>query len=179
MRVFKNLCGDNSKIHADEVVFKKDGHIITVPEAFSWIKEQRSFKGLLLSMDSDMSIQSEVDTFVRWGNVIYNYGNFNPSITQISIPEGVSKVIVRASLLWGNTSSGYRRMTIMKNGGFFAGSGQMELPPVNGVFITMVSTPVLVVSPGDYFQVRANHNRGSSLNIYHDPRSWFAVEVIE
>ena len=145
-------------------------------------KAHGGFKGTLVRVSTNQSIPHNTATEVRFNDIIYE--DLPCTITRITIPAGVSKVKIMASIMWGGTGAGasesaYRRITLLKNGSIFTGSSQHELPSIANLLCSNISSPVINVSEGDYFQVRAQQTTGSSLSILDDPRSWFAVEVVE
>ena len=146
-------------------------------------KAHGGFKGGLITIDSHRSIPNNTETAIMWGLTIYNIGGIGSDTqtwTKLIVPRGVNKVIVKASVMWRTTSTGYRRVWFKKNGdNNFAGSSMAELAVGDGILVASLETPVLPVNEGDYFQVYAKQNTGSAKDILKDPRTWFALEVIE
>ena len=140
------------------------------------------FKGVLAKLGANSSIPSGSNTIINWTDEVYDTNAFHSSsvnVSRITIPTGFSRVKIQASLLWNSASSGYRRAVILKNNAVADGCSQVEIPPGEGILGMLLSTPVLNVSQGDYFEIRVFQNSGNAINVLLDPRTWFALEVVE
>jgi hypothetical protein len=102
--------------------------------------------------------------------------------TRLTIPPGVSQVRLQSQGIWGGSIAGSRLIGLLKNGAAFLGSSfdQRAANPIagNSTCGVNVSTPVLSVLPGDYFEVAVFQDSGAALNFGDPVLSWFALEVI-
>ena len=137
--------------------------------------------GALVNLNTTQLIPNESYTKVSFNNVIYDTDGFynNNLPTRLTVPSGVSKVKVIANIEWGQTGTGRRVVEIWKNGvdgnhglpkDSRAGSAD---PSVN------LSSSVIEVAQGDYFEVLVFHNGGLNMSIQGSHSTWFSIEVIE
>lgn len=95
--------------------------------------------------------------------------------TRLTVPTGVTKVILRANLRLPSGGSTCH-ISLLKNGAV-----------VDGMFSTRVTAPangdlngtsaVLSVTGGDYFEVQLISNSGQSMAV--DARNWFEMSIVE
>jgi hypothetical protein len=127
--------------------------------------------GEFISMDAE-----EYDTGYR-GVAFHDTVTNN---TRITIPAGVVKVQLTANAIWESSATGARQLGIRKNGSPFGGEARgIQVPDTAGNIGQNVTTGVITVSEGDYFELWAAHTHGSDLDILADNVTWFAMTVVE
>lgn len=143
-------------------------------------KAHGGFKGALVSLSVHQSIPNNTTTLISWGVENYDdlsiWSSDNP--TKLVVPNGISKVIVKAGVFWAVSSAGYRSVQILKNGAGFAGMGSDHRNAVERSGANL-ATSVITVSPGDYFELQVTQNSGGSLDLVALSQTWFSMEVIE
>lgn len=140
-------------------------------------------KGALVCISASQAIPNEEYTKVVFGDVGYDTDNFfdseNP--TKLTIPAGVSKVRLTAGVRTSTISTGKFEITIYKNdSGAYRGRPTLTWGGSYG----NISSPVIPVSEGDYFELVVYQNSGSSSNLVGTTATaraanFMAIEVIE
>ena len=122
---------------------------------------------------------------------------FNTSVSssRIYIPFGVTRVKLTAQVAWQANGSGYRKIYFKKNSNAnFTGNSIVTYVPVQNsgtappapsgfsasheTFMT-ISTPIIPVSGGDYFELYVWQNCGSSLSLNkRNWKTWISVEKV-
>lgn len=91
----------------------------------------------------------------------------SPNPSRITVPAGVSLVVVTCGVFWAANSTGNRRARMWKNGvGFDRGFGdaRQSVPAPLPTEINAVSAAIPVV-PGDYIEMVVSQDSGVSLNV--------------
>ncbi len=159
-----------------------------------------TFRGALVSRVSPQSIPSATWTRVQFEAESYDTSGIwtNATPSRVIVPPGVSKVRITAGLTMQMPASldPLRQATISKNGvlwsdgasASYPGQPAESLSATQGVagFWTSLSTPVLEVTPGDYFEliVRQEQQSGAAVNVAqnnvkHANATFLSLEVIE
>lgn len=106
--------------------------------------------------------------------------------TRLVVPNGVTKVRLVAQASWEDigTNSGARFINIDKNGASFQGGGAVEHNAAEGAETDektrqVVSSGVVEVVEGDYFEMQVRHRQGVSLNLTQANSTNFFIEVVE
>ena len=169
-----------------------DGQVLTADGAggAAWetpAASSSSFRGALVTRSGTFSASNSGDNVITaWDQETYDTDGFHDNSTnngRLTIPTGVSKVIVSAGIRYTDTSTTGRRILMLTKDGStsFAGNPAQSIPAASGslsMYIHVVS-PVLEVSAGQYFEVNFYQNSGSTLTVAAASQSWFAVEVVE
>ena len=144
-------------------------------------KEQHGFRGALLRLTADKSIPSGVRTVIDWDSPVYDTSNFwsadNPS--RLTVPIGVSKVRLTTFICWQNNNNGERSINIYKNGNPTWFGRAADRRAASGNSETTISTAVVEVAAGDYFEVAVMQTSGVALSVLHEAGTSFSIEVIE
>lgn len=139
------------------------------------------FRGALLRLTADESIPSGTRTVINWDSPIYDTSNFwsagNPS--RLTVPIGVSKVRLTTFICWQSNNNGERSVNIYKNEDPAWFGRAADRRAASGNSETNISTAVVDVAAGDYFEVRVLQNSGVALNVLCDAGTSFSIEVIE
>lgn len=144
----------------------------------------RSSKGALVYASAAQSIPNNTATSCNWNTESYDTDSFHDTSTnneRLTVPAGVTRVRLHASVWWAGNSSGQRTATFAKNGSqtFVGNSYDREgSPPTNDMAQEIVS-PILSVTASDYFEVQVSQNSGGALNANGSTVwAWFFMEVI-
>lgn len=138
------------------------------------------FKGALLLLSNNVTIEHNAWTTVNWEKAEYNYSGFwsssNPA--RFIIPEGVRKVKFTANTLWVANTDGYRRIRMRKNGQYTAGLPYTSIS-AGGTSPVSASSAVVETRAGDYFEMEVNQTSGEAIDLRVDPYTFVSVEVVE
>jgi hypothetical protein len=133
--------------------------------------------GALVQKASDTSISSGSSVHIPFGTTIFDDVGFVDSGNyKLKIPQGVYAVRLSANVTWENNSSSYRFVSIRKNGSSIVAS-QLQVANLNSQI--NISSPVIKVTAGDYFEFFAEQGTGSGLVISASEQTWFSIEVIK
>ncbi len=151
--------------------------------------EGTGFRGAFVKMLNHQAMAGWVHEKINWGRELTDTDNIHHDTTnnsRLTVPAGVSKVIIKASAFWAFRATGYREIHLRKNGSdrfdyavsdsFIAENG------LNG-YNTITSATIPVVA-GDYFEIFASHGMGTrgsrqGLNINNLSTTWFSMEIVE
>jgi hypothetical protein len=118
----------------------------------------------MVRLTSEASIPDSTDTAVAWGAAVYDTDGYWDAgrPTRLTVPAGVSRVQLKASLDWASGSAGARQIWLHKNGTHFSRSAAArdEVANVRGVASAVVDVVV-----GDQFEVMARQSTGSMADI--------------
>jgi len=105
--------------------------------------------------------------------------------SRFTVPAGITKVRLTGKISFAANSTGQRFVDIQKNGSSaYAGYASAEAGNAGATDATqmIVTTPVLVVVGGDYFELRGWQNSGGDLAAKGEAAgssTWFAMEIVE
>lgn len=191
--------GENIESSASDLVLDIDGSgivLVYVDSTVGWkivseiginLDTGAKYKGATIQKrvsDGSQSIADSTFTVITFPSELRDTDGFHDPVTnnsRLTIPSGVSKVTLRASLRFAANATGFRAMQIKKNGGSVAGMGYADIPAVNGnITVLATETAVLDVIEGDYFEVEAYQTSGGNLNLENnDNFVWFSIDVVE
>lgn len=139
-----------------------------------------SERGTLVYTLISQSIPNATATAVTWDLTIRDTENShdpgtNPS--RITVPNGIVQAQFSGQLSWAPAITGIRSAEIRKNGVALVPSVQSRVLNAAGAdqVIIQVTTPKLVVAPGDYFELFAFQTSGGALST-GGGGSWFTME---
>lgn len=145
-----------------------------------------TFKGAMIRKGyptpGNQSIATSTNTFVSFQQVDYDTDSFynasNP--TRLTVPAGVDKVRVHAQCIWQSNSTGLRQLVIKKNGAFYPGDPCVNVVAAGGTTTDIdTHSPVLMVEPGDYFEMEVFHTAGSTIDLLASTGTYLAIEAVE
>lgn len=143
-------------------------------------------KGALVYRNTDQSISTSSSTTLNWDLEDYDTDSIHDTVTnnsRLTVPTGVTRVRAYGLAIWQAHSSGYRHVRILKNGATtYNGLGAQTSNSNAGSaeHNMQVSTAIIDVVAGDYFEMSAYQTSGSTLNIEGGVNhSWFAMEIIK
>ncbi len=138
-------------------------------------------RGALLRLTANKSVPSGARTVIDWDSPIYDTSNFwsadNPS--RLTVPQGVSKVRLTTFISWQSNNDGERTVHISIYGVTQWLGMAADRRAASGYSETTISTPVVEVIAGDYFEVIVTQNSGVTLDVLYDRGTTFSIEVIE
>lgn len=139
--------------------------------------------GALVTMSSDQSISNDDNTSLNWASESYDTDGYHDNSTnnsRLTVPIGVSKVIVSGQVRWDSNGSGTREILLEKNGSAsFDGRPFEHIEAQTNLTMQSFVSPVLAVTPGDYFEMVAWQNSGASRDIESHVATWFSIQAIE
>lgn len=143
-----------------------------------------SHRGALVRRTSDQAIPNSTQTTLSWQTTEYDTSSIwsAGSPTRLTVPTGVTKVKLYAEVRFDANITGDRSLNIQKNGAGFVGSGNQSMRACSGGAQTTTVqsfTPVIVVTAGDYFELKCTQTSGVSLNVQSGNPTWLAMEIVE
>jgi hypothetical protein len=150
---------------------------------------QPRHKGALLVLSANKTAQdlSAPNLIIDWDAEVYDTGfrgvPFHDNVTnnsRITIPAGVTKVQIEAGMhLQLATAGEWSRISIFKNGFAFQGGGLQYVEVGNTDFTSNVSSAVLEVVEGDFFEVQFQVEADTSITIEKTFATYFGLTVVE
>jgi len=143
------------------------------------------FKGALVSASLDQTITSGANTALVWDTEGYDTSSIHDNVTnntRLTVPSGITKVKLKASVTFAGDTTGTRKIYIWKNSlsTHYVGKGySTEDSPVSTGTYLHTSTSVLEVIAGDYFEAFVAQTSGGDLDAIAANVTWFAMEIIE
>lgn len=141
------------------------------------------FRGALVKKNANQTGANYVGgANVAWDGESYDTSGFHDNVTnnsRLTVPSGVSRVRLGAQMRFTNGTAGeFSALTINKNGLGYEGQPYLVIASPTGAGSNQVSSPVLSVSPGDYFEANFQIQTDTSVDIQAG-LSWFSIEVVE
>ena len=141
---------------------------------------KEEYSGALVKLKENQPFDSNTYAMAIWGGAIYNTDGYwdpeNP--TRLTVPKGVTKVKVLASILWESNNDGFRQLRLKKNGNYTYGLPYVRYQAVSTSGATGTSS-VIEVEEGDYFELDVIQTSGKSINLREDPYTWMSIEAVE
>ena len=143
--------------------------------------------GALVYKHGDVQVLQNNDwEMITFGKEVYDTGDFyDPSYpTRLTIPEGVKLARLRGQVIFSGNPKGLRQVVIKKNypdlGGWYPGvPAQTITANKRTTTDVQVTTPIIPVVEGDYFELEALQCSGSDIGVSASVGTWFAIEIIE
>lgn len=138
--------------------------------------------GALVKLSSNETLVNSTDLEIPWDVAEYDDASFWEGVTnpeRLTVPVGVTKVKLAGSGYFEGNSTGRRVLKVIKGGSDFVGMPITSITPstANPMYINLAS-PVLEVTAGNYFELRAYQDSGSSLTFYADETVWFSIDAV-
>jgi len=146
------------------------------------------FRGAFVDKSSNQSISSSTTTAISFDQEIYDTDDIHDNSTnntRLTVPTGITRVRLTGNASYGASASntGRTQVSVLKNSTFFAGAGSISLANTSSTFLfgrtINVTTPVVIVSAGDFFELAVFQDSGGSFNVFPTEETWFAMELIE
>lgn len=171
---------DDLDKYSQEVTDELEEKLKEVEETIDDVVGNIEFKGAMVKLTSNQSVDHREHKVISWDKSDYNLSGFWSSgdSSKFVIPEGVRKVRLQANVLWESAKDGDRMVQIRKNGDYSKGLAYVRQPagstsPLN------ITTGVVEVTEGDYFNLRVYQSSGDKINLREDPYTWFSIEVLD
>lgn len=142
---------------------------------------QLLFLGARVSFASSVSLTSGSSTTIDFDTEDFDSGGFHSNVTnpsRLTVPAGVTKVVVTAGVDFAANATGRRLVTVVKNGSTSVGQHGDDAA-ASGNHRHAITTGVLEVSEGDYFTVVALQNSGGDLDFVTSQVTAFSIYVLE
>lgn len=146
------------------------------------------FRGASVYNTGNFTLTTGSEAPITWGSENYDTDSFHDTgsnTSRLTIPANVSRIKLHARLSFDANATGIRYAYFKKNGttNNYVGIAYETRNNVGGTFRTEVtlSSPVLGVSEGNYFEVVGYQNSGGNLDVVGAAtgyRSYFSIEVI-
>jgi uncharacterized protein YjlB len=156
-------------------------------EAVESIAPSVTPRGSLVTLAADdttksanQSIANSTSTAITWDQETYDSDNLHDNATnnsRMTVPAGVTHVRLDASITFAVHGTGYRTVYFYKNGTTIVSRIQID-PSATADTMMSLSSQVLEVVEGDYFEVWVKHTRGAALNVNTGVASWFNMEIV-
>jgi len=150
------------------------------------VAQSLTFRGALVYKTADQlgANYTANPTYINFDGESYDTDSIHSTVTntsRLTVPAGVSKVKLSGGIALNNvTANKYLFLAIDKNGATTAYPGQ----PVQGAILDAlfpclnVSSPVVAVTSGDYFELRLLVEADTSVDLMATD-TWFSMEIIE
>ena len=139
--------------------------------------------GALVTMTSNQSIANNSNTAIAWDNEAYDTDGFHDNAvnnSRLTVPGGVTKVIVSGQIRWDSSAAGTREILLEKNGsGTYAGRPFEHMEAQTNRTMQSFVSPVLAVTGGDYFELIVWQDSGGARDVESHAATWFSLQVIE
>jgi hypothetical protein len=134
----------------------------------------------LVQLSVNQAISTGTLTKVSWGSVVHDEANFwadgNP--TRLTVPPGITEVIVSAYAAFPNNGTGDRWIVIRYNDTTQVASMILPNSPVSDNDRIYAQTPVLKVTPGDFFEVQVWQASGGNLDLLAANTTFASIEAL-
>jgi hypothetical protein len=123
--------------------------------------------GAKAQLSANQSIASAVDVPINFDSELFDSDGFHESVTnpsRFTIPSGKSgKYLITATIRYSGNATGFRQTRVHKNGSLMFYN---QVEAINSDNMIVRATGVLDCVSGDYIQVVANQNSGTSLSAF-------------
>ena len=141
-----------------------------------------AFSGCLVKKASDQTTADYTSApMVTWDTEVYDVGGWHEGVTnpsRMTVPAGVTRVKVAGNVMIGSHSGGtIAYASIYKNGAVFSGGPEQRSELTFGTYAINVSSAVVTVTAGDYFELKVFVETDTSVTITA-AQSWFSIEKV-
>ncbi len=143
-----------------------------------------AFRGAVVRRTTDKPIVSGITTVIDWDFEVYDTDNIHDNVvnnTRLTVPAGVTKVRLTAQQFWQSWATGLRGLEIYKSGAVFTPTrilNEIEAGSAGTSAVTTISSPVINVVGGDYFETFVSHTAATTLS-FIGTATFFSIEIIE
>lgn len=179
---------------AEICALHQDGRLVrlTLSELAQWIRTAESivpasepFEGVLARRTSTLASVT-FPLVVPWQDTVYDTMDFwsGAAPTRLTVPAGVTKVRLSGAAAFNSaTEAGTLSCSIRRNG-LSEPNALLNVLREGAIGFannaTATWSPVLPVTPGDYFEMRLHRSGMPSVtDLEHDGATFFALEVVE
>lgn len=143
-----------------------------------------SFRGALVTKAADQTAANYTAApAIAWDSESYDTDSIHDNVTnntRLTVPSGVTRVRLQGQArVEASTVDVYHALYIPKNGSLaYTGSTQIKVEAGSTIQVVNVTSPVLTVIAGDYFELWLEVETDTSVTVKASS-SWFAMEIIE
>lgn len=141
-------------------------------------------RSALVRITTDQEIADATWVAIAWDEAVNDSSNMwsggNP--TRLTVPVGVTKVRMVGNAAFDSSATGINRsIRITKNGSIFTPLAQTLQDAAEATsHVLNLTSPILIVNAGDYFELEALHNGGASFGVISvNDLTWFSMEIVE
>jgi len=139
-----------------------------------------AFSGAQVRLTSDFLISANTATAINWDSAEYDtdsyFGGGGTSI--LTVPSGVSKIILRSQIRWTANSSNEREVLFYKSGSANYQGRAYSNRDARSKLLMNISSPVLNVLPGDNFECVVYQNSAGNQFVQSDYSTWFSIQAV-
>ncbi len=139
-------------------------------------------RGALAKLSTGESISNALNTAIPWDSTDHDTDSIwsSGSPTRLTVIADVTRVRLQVGIDWAVNSSGIRQIFIRKNGGALPSEASDARGAASaGSTIAAISTPVLEVVAGDYFEAVVHQTSGGALDVDATASSFFSMQIVE
>ena len=141
-----------------------------------------AFSGARLRGGISQSIPNSLVSIVTWDQEDYDEGNWHDNVTnnsRLTVPAGVDRIRMNAKMVFASNSTGVRQFELLRNGSTpdVANIDTRINATSDGNTEVTISSGVLEVTPGDYFEMRVLQTSGGNLSLFKTV-SYFSIEAV-
>lgn len=160
------------------------GNTITVSGGGPGFLGKTVHRGARVSLSSPFSISNASSERVLYDTVEFDTDGFiqGGNEDEFVIPEGVSKVIARASLFWDTDTDTAERQVAIRIGNSDPGVGlatDLRGNTANDFTVQSANTGAISVSPGQKLFVLGRQESGGALDVREFDQTFFEIQVVE
>jgi len=142
-------------------------------------------RGALVWLGGAQSIPSGITTTVLFAGEAYDTDSIHDTSSntgRLTVPADVSYVRLSANIQWDKWITEKKTTFLYRNGSLYNGPPKVRFSNLDaGTTIGhthVLDSPIIPVSPGDYFEIRVNQANAVARNVDWDS-TWFAMEIIQ
>lgn len=146
-----------------------------------------SFQGALVKLTSDEALASGAVLAIPWDAEVYDEGGWwtSGAATRLTVPTGVTRVRLTGTVAIVSGLTADRFLVRLQKNDDASATLQVaqDLDPITGGPVLSISSPVLTVVAGDFFELEAFQDSGGSVDIdavgaSSETRSFFGIEAV-
>ena len=141
------------------------------------------FRGALVTDASVQTIGTSSFTTINFDTETYDTDSIHDNSTnntRLTVPSGVTRIRLTANIAMAQNANNDRAYRITKAGSTGVGQGRVDIPGSDFNAYGVITSAVLTVTDGDYFEVEVFQDTGGNLDTLNaDGVPWFAMEILE
>lgn len=139
--------------------------------------------GALVFISLDQSIPNNMQTIVNFTDESYDTDGIHDNIvnnSRLTVPSGTSRVSITSGISFDPSAAGDRSLSVLMNAGNFDGRPKLRFPAPDSNALLNVSSPIVDVIPGDFFEVVVLQASGGALDLNGlAANTWFSMEIVQ
>jgi hypothetical protein len=141
-----------------------------------------AFRRAFVRRTTNITTTTNTLLLVPWGTAVYDNGalvDLGAQATRITIPSSYTLARFWWGLTWTGNTTGTRHGVVQKNGALLEGDSRLNISGVTQSTYMSSSTPWLIVTAGDYFELGALQDSGGNLDVIQGVSTYFAAEIMK